>query len=44
MTDLENELIDEKQKNVALEDRIAKMWQAYTEEHAKARGLERDLT
>lgn len=27
-----------------MEDRVAKMWQAYTEEHAKDRGFEQDLT
>lgn len=42
--DIELELIDEKQTNLVLEDRVAKMWQAFTEEHTKAQGLEHDLT
>ena len=44
MKDIERELVEEKQKNFALEDRVANMWQAFTEEHAKSRGLEHDLT
>lgn len=42
--DIERELMDEKQKNQVLEDRVAKMREAFTEEHTKARGLEQDLT
>lgn len=30
--DIERKLMDEKQKNQVLEDRVAKMWQAFTEE------------
>lgn len=44
MKDIERELVVEKQINLALEDRVANMWQAFTEEHAKSRGLEHDLT
>lgn len=36
--------MDEKHKNQVLEDRVTKMKEAFTEEHAKARGLEQDLT
>ena len=31
MKGIEKELVDEKQKNLTLEDWIAKMWEAYTE-------------
>lgn len=44
MKDIKQELVDEKQKNLVLEDRVAKMWQAFTDEHAKAQGLEHNLT
>lgn len=42
--DIKQELVDENQKNLVLEDRVAKMWQAFTDEQEKARGLEHDLT
>ena len=41
---IKQELVDENQKNLVLEDRVAKMWQAFTDEQEKARGLEHDLT
>lgn len=44
LKDIERELVDEKLKNQVLEDRVAKMWQAFTEEQAKTRGLKHDLT
>lgn len=42
--DIKQELVDENQKNLVLVDRVAKMWQAFTDEQEKARGLEHDLT
>lgn len=44
MKDIERGLVEEKQKNLALGDRVANLWQAFTEEHAKSRELEHDLT